>query len=110
MVSIYLHCRPGGIVREPCILRLNADVIRVAVGYALPVTCASVVAPAGSDHVVGAVATEAKLSQRSGETCASIDEDVQAGHISFPWPCRVVAYNAEDAANVAASAILPAIN
>src|SRR5437763_784663 len=110
MVGIHLRCRPRGIVREPCILRLNADVIGVAGGYALPATCASVVAPAGSDHIVGAVATEAKLSQWPREIATPIDEGVQAGHVAVPRPRRVVAYNAEDAANVAASAILPALN
>lgn len=67
VIGIYLYYGPGEIVREPCVLCLNANEIGVAVSYSFPDSFSGVIAPAGGDYVVGSVSAKAKLCKWSGE-------------------------------------------
>src|SRR3982074_1787414 len=80
LVSIDLHCRPGKIVRDSGILRLNPYEVAVAVDHALKVTQARVVGPARSDHIVGTVPSKTKLGERPREIRPPVYESFQAGH------------------------------
>jgi hypothetical protein len=69
-----------------------------------------VIAPSSGDDIEGAIAADTKLSERTREVGAPLEESVEAWHVAIPWPSGVVAYNPYGLANVAISAVLPAIH
>src|SRR2546426_11078925 len=94
VIGIHLHLWPGRIIREPGIFRLNAYETGIAGGHAFPDAFPCMIAPSGSDHIVGTVPTKAKLSKRAREVGAPLNESVQSWHVgAFPRRCSVVAYN-----------------
>jgi hypothetical protein len=68
-----------------------------------------VIGSPGGDDVVSAVAGEAELREGAGQIGAAVDEGAQAGHVPASRPGRVMANNSEDAADISAPAILPAV-
>ncbi len=110
LIGIYLHGWPGRIVRQPGILRLNADETGVAGGHSFPRACPGVIAPPGGDHKERTVAAKAKLSQRARKVGAPLEKGAHAWHVAIPRPCGVVAYDAHGSANIATPTVLPAIN
>src|SRR5258708_38344064 len=88
LIGIHLHFWPGRIVREPCILRLDAYETGIASGHTFPGAFPRVIASPSSDHIVCPVPAKAKLSESSREVGAPLDECVQRSHIAFfPGRC-----------------------
>jgi hypothetical protein len=110
-IGVHLNRRPWvGFrpARNPRVLGFDTDEIHIAVGEALPIAGAGVVAPAGRDHIHRAIAPQAKLSERAGEIAPSVGHYSQARHISIERPGGVMADDTSYRADIATSAVLPA--
>src|SRR5690606_22096063 len=75
-VGVHLIRRPGTVVAQSGVLRLDADGVRVRVG--VTANAASMVGDASGAQVDRAVAGEENLRQRPGQAGATIGDNVEA--------------------------------
>jgi len=109
-IGIHLHRRPRIVFRpgsETRILSFDADKIRIAGCEALPIADSGVVAAAGRNYKICAVAPKAQLRQRALQIRPSIGHDPQARHIPCLGASRVMADDTFGRPDIAAAASPP---
>jgi hypothetical protein len=109
-IGIHLDRRPRigfRSAREPGVLSLDPNEVRIAAREALPIASSRVVAPAGRNYIHRAIAPQTKLGERAGEISSSVGDYPQTRHIAAQWSGGVMTDDAFDSSNIAASTVPP---